>query len=319
MTLKLPNTTDERIFEQALSWFIALQDEACGDHKCQRFQSWINQSEAHAIAYEQAQQLWNDLNTIKTVEIPGLQHARTSRGKVRSGMTRSLSVALLVLTLSVGVWLDASAPVLHFQTAIGERKTVTLADGSVVEINGNTEMIARLSWFRRDLTLKTGEALFSVSHEQFRPFTVTAGALTIRDIGTRFDVDHQHDGVRVAVIEGIVSLHADHDSQEHLLSAGFSQTLRDGCLQTVEAIDLQHENAWLDGRLVFKKTPLRQVAHVLTRYHDIEFVFTDPALANLTVSGRFDANDLKPFAKALERMFPIQVAIDTHRIKLSKR
>ena len=64
--------------------------------------------------------------------------------------------------------------------------------------------------------------------------------------------------------------------------------------------------AWVNGQLVFKRTPLREVMAELERYHPVQFTFADPKLAQETLSGTFNSDDIDPFLHALETILPVQ-------------
>ncbi|MDD2761429.1 MAG: FecR domain-containing protein [Methylomonas sp.] len=214
-------TYSKRTFEQAVSWFVALQDEACDDKKRAGFQRWLVLDESHAWAYAEAERLWGTLDGMKATEVPGMEAARNSRAQARP--SAGLGLALSVLLLALGAWwLDFSAPTVHYGTGTGQRRSIALEDGSIIEMNTRTQLQVRMSWFRRDIALQEGEASFSVAHEPFRAFTVTTGDLQIRDIGTRFNVHHKENDTKVAVLEGEVALRpksAWMDSQLQLVSA----------------------------------------------------------------------------------------------------
>jgi FecR protein. len=99
------------------------------------------------------------------------------------------SAASLLFAVGLGIkegWPLVDGRVL--QTAKGELRQITLADGSLIELNSDTELAVHYSWLGRSLELVRGEALFSVAPGKWRPFEVSAGGGKLRDIGTRFDV-----------------------------------------------------------------------------------------------------------------------------------
>lgn len=314
----MTETYSRRTFEQAVSWFVALQDEACDDKKRAGFQRWLTRNASHAVAYAEAERLWGTLDGMKTAEVPGVEAARNARPRARPSAGLGLALTVLLSVLG-GWWLDFSAPTLLYGTGVGQRRSIGLEDGSLIEMNAKTQLQVRLSWLRRDIALLEGEAVFSVAHEPFRAFTVTAGDLQIRDIGTRFNVYHKENDTRVAVLEGEVALKPKGSWLDSELQAGFSRRFSNGRLQPVEAIDRNKESVWLDGRLVFEHTPLSEVVEELARYHEVGFVFADPSLAKLTLSGTFYTGDLHPFLNALEQMFPLRVKRQPDKVTLSRR
>jgi transmembrane sensor len=98
----------------------------------------------------------------------------------------------------------------HFEATDSVRQ-VTLQDGSQVELNLGSELTYSHYKDQRRVTLKTGEAFFSVTHDTTHPFVVKAGEGKIRVTGTRFNVWMYEDQVKVNLIEGsvLVSSHDD--------------------------------------------------------------------------------------------------------------
>lgn len=310
---------DPATFEKAVAWFVALQDDNCDDHQRTRFQHWLARHPSHRLAYEEAEKLWLNLDQIKAETVPGLDAARSLRPRRWAGARNGMALILLA-AVSLGWWLDYSAETQVYATAVGQRQGIDLADGSHVELNAATQLAVRISWLRREVALRDGEAMFDVVHQRFRPFSVLAGDLQIRDIGTRFDVRKRPEATVVSVLDGEVELVRDGKTVDAGLKAGFSRRFdRHGRALPVEAIDAERASAWIDGRLVFEHTPLAEVAAELERYHPVGFVFADPDVADETLSGTFESADLGPFLRALEKILPLRVERRKQTIVLHRR
>src|SRR5258708_24248903 len=87
----------------------------------------------------------------------------------------------------------------YYATAIGERKPVTLTDGSKVLLNTDSRIQIDYSAEQRIVRLLQGEAFFEVAHNRARPFLVYAGANVVRAVGTAFSVHVQKSRVAVVV------------------------------------------------------------------------------------------------------------------------
>lgn len=296
----------ERQLKQAITWFVQLQDPSCSEQDRQRFQEWLAKNSAHQAAYSSAERLWGDFDNLKTLgEIPALKQAR----QTKPATSRALMLSLLLMTatfLSAG-YLEYSAETLIYSTRVGEHQHLLLSDNSQLDLNTNTEVRVKISLLHRQIELQRGEALFTVRHESWRDFTVQANNLRIRDIGTRFNVQLKPDEVAVTVLEGEVELD-DGKSVRHqsLLQGAQGDYAASSGLSLQESVTPEAVTAWLDGHLVFKRTPLKQVAAELERYHDVKFVFANPQLAQETLSGTFNAADLEPFLHTIKPMFSIQ-------------
>lgn len=307
----------QRIFEQAVAWFVALQSQDCDAALQARFERWRDQDTAHARAYDEAEKLWSNLDELKVTTVPGLAAARKARPQ-RLPVRHAGALAVLAAALT-GWWQDYTADTQLYSTAIGERRSIELADGSHLDINAASQLSVRQSWWRRDVVLLQGDALFSVAHRAFPSFTVQVGDLEIRDIGTRFAVRQRLEGTQISVFEGEVALRSGRAWLGDSLKAGYSRRIdKQGRMQAIEVLKPE-QAAWLDGHLVFDHAPLAEVVAELERYHPLKFMFADSNLAGETVSGNFATDDLKPFLRALEVMLPIRVQRQKQTIVLSRR
>ncbi|CAD6881211.1 hypothetical protein [Methylomonas albis] len=318
--MKAPGISQrQQILKQATTWFVALQSEHCNDKQLQTFEQWLLQDPAHQQAYAEVTGLWGDLDTLKTRKITGLDAARSARPRIWRN-SKALTGCLLLGAILTGAWLDYSTPGTDYRTSIGEQQTVQLADGSQMQLNTNTQLSVRLSWWRREIELQQGEAMFKVAHQAWRPFTVHTGDLQIKDIGTVFNVRHDTLGTAVSVLEGEVSLLAGRSWFGENLAAGFSRKIdQNGHWQKSGKTSVEQVAAWTSGQLLFDHTPLAEVVAELERYHTVRFAFADPALAKQTLSGSFNSADLKPFLQALEKILPIRVQRQKQTIVLYAR
>ncbi|MGH8653820.1 MAG: FecR family protein [Gammaproteobacteria bacterium] len=189
------------------------------------------------------------------------------------------------------------------RTAKGEQFPVTLADGSRVELNTDTELRVHLSYRERRVDLLRGEAFFTVQHDAARPFEITTAGGRIRDLGTRFDVyatPHQ-----VTVDEGKVEV-TTRPAHTATLSAGKQIAYTpEGALSPVTQAG-RNATAWRDGHLAFDLTPLAEVMAQIERYHPVKIVIADPSLQALRVTGRFQFRDLLLLLRTLEATFPLK-------------
>ncbi len=305
-------------FRQAIEWFVCLQSEQCSSEQQSHFEVWLAKNDNHHAAYIEAQRVWDTMDNLKSLPIPGLDEARSAKPR-KSTATQLASLAFLILTtvLLGGSWLEYSPQTINYVTLMGEHRRVELADNSHIDLNTDTRVSVRISLLHRDVMLTQGEALFDVRHNRFRPFTVQVGDLHICDVGTRFTVRKQVQGATISVLEGEVELNNDRSVNKARLVAGrqlsYTETAGLGRLDNVEADKI---TAWVNGQLVFKRTPLREVMEELERYHPIQFKFIDPKLAQETLSGTFNSNDIDPFLHALETILPIQAKRNGQQIQL---
>jgi transmembrane sensor len=172
-------------------------------------------------------------------------------------------------------------------TAVGERRKLTLEDGSTVELAGSSSLSVDFSAEARRVVLHDGEAFFDVVRDGTRPFVVQAADGSSQALGTSFDVKRQGTEVTVAVVEHAVAV----SSAGNRVVVEQGQQIRYGTrrLGKVGEADLARVEAWRRDRLIFHETPLGEVIADLERYRGGRIVMTDARLRDIPVTAVFDA------------------------------
>ncbi|MEO1018817.1 MAG: FecR family protein [Pseudomonadota bacterium] len=242
------------------------------------------------------------------------------------------AVAAIALPLSLSVFhagpergIFASLPgTISYETAIGERSTVTLADGSVVTLNTDSEITVDFSSAERNIDLLKGQAFFEVAKDSSRPFVVDAGDKRIIALGTAFDVRFKDEGrVEVTLVEGLVDVDfiselSNNDSSNinaatpaRTVSLKPGERLVASASPTPEIVkpEIDNEISWRDGLLVFQDRPLAEVVAEMNRYSTQKMILDDdPRLEMLEVSGVFNTGRASTFVTALETMHPLDAS-----------
>lgn len=301
-----PVSPSDGIRERALYWLVRVHSGEMSAAERAAFERWLTARPEHRQAYEALCTAWSDLPR-QEAELAAARRYVRRRGFSRRTWSAAVA-AVLVLAMGLSVfegWPLADTSV--YRTAKGERRAVTLPDGTQVELNGDTVLALRYGWSSRSAELAQGEALFAVAPGKLRPFQVRASGGLIRDIGTRFDVDLRPGSVRVAVLEGAVRIHLTDTGKERQVNerqmASYSPA---GMLTETEPADLAAATAWREGKLIFRTTPLPEILAALGRYHPVAFRLADPALERLSLSGVFEVDDLPLFLATLEAAMPVK-------------
>ena len=219
------------------------------------------------------------------------------RARVRLGALLAAAAIILAagITLSRAA-ADRTRHILEVTTAGAERRTVALDDGSTVTLTPHTTLRFRREGSNRVAEL-SGQASFTITHDETHPFVVRFAGAEAVDIGTEFVVrSFPGDSVSVvAVVEGEVALRAN--ASELRLGAG--QAGRVSASGNLERADARWVLAWNDARLVFEDRPLGEVARELARWFDAEIRVPDAALARRHVSAVYTAPTLEGVLDAI--------------------
>ena len=198
----------------------------------------------------------------------------------------------------------------HYETRIGGFSRIVTEDGSVVDLNTNSEIQVRLSGTKREVRLLRGEGRFQVAHDSARPFTVSAAGAAVRAVGTAFSVRlRESSQVDVLVSEGKVAIAAARVARAPPLSAGEAAIVLPDrvSVSRVEPQQLESRLAWTTGRLEFRGETLGEAVAEFNRYNRRQLRLADSSLAALRVGGTFNATDPESFAAALTSAFNLQV------------
>jgi transmembrane sensor len=303
-----PSPESPKVREQALRWLTRLHSGEADQRERAAFQRWLSRDEAHWRAYGQARRLWNASGDLG--EIPEIAEARRFRPAPRvSPWPRALAAGLSLMVVGL-MGFSAVREATHtdvYRTAWGERRHLTLADGSEVDLNGDSEL--RAVWFPhgRMLALARGEASFRVEHLSGQPFEVYTGAGKVRDIGTRFAVRVAEGSTSVVVEEGEVEVSSGVATPRRLLRDQGLDIARDGAMAAPRSVNSRDLLAWREGRLVFKSQSLTEVLQQISRYQPVRFQVDDASLSAMKISGTFRIESLQPLLNGLETVLPLRV------------
>jgi len=266
-------------------------------------QRWLATSGEHREAYEKVARAWNLAGSLQTA-------APASAATHDSSVKRAvLAAAIVLLTVAVGVplarygyrWWNGTQ--IQLATTKGQPRNFALDDGTTVMLDADSQ-VTSIGARRRSVSLNHGEALFNVKHDASRPFEVVTPAGRVQDLGTQFDVEDLESSTRVSVIEGRVGVLTA--KGQALLVAGQRGGYDNGG-DLLPTHPFKPDAArWSEGQRHFDHELLVDVLERVARYHAVKFVFTDPRLRDLRVSGTFRIGDLALFLRTLAAALPIE-------------
>lgn len=297
----------QHIREQAALWAARLEggDMTAADQRA--LDLWLNAAAEHRSALT----LLRNFSAELAPRLPGIfekiegRQAVTRRWRLRR---MAWGIGSLV-TAAAASLLVINAP-RTVRTEPAESHAITLADGTRIELNGNTEIQIQLDRKERRIVLLRGEALFQVAKDSSRPFVVNTSFGRVSVTGTVFDVRSViNKNVEVTVIDGVVEVQSkQRPADKRSLRPDMQAELgADSVLvQSLGPGAARDSTAWRDGQVVFENTRLDDAMAHFSSYHDREIV-VDPAVANLRLGGRYNLNDLDALLRSLPSVLPIRI------------
>jgi transmembrane sensor len=282
------------VAHEAATWFALLLDENATQADHQRFREWLLIDEKHAQAYARIERLWTYAAQEPLPDAP--PSSRRNLLKLTSG---------LVLLAGAGgtAWTIARQP--DFSTGTGEIRSVTLADGSRVELGAASAISIGFTATRRHIRLIGGQAYFEVSADAARPFVVEAGRVSARALGTAFSVSIAPERTSIAVTQHRVRVKADGRMVD--LAEGDVVDWENGLLGNIAVGEAANRLRWRDRQLVFLARPLGEVIAEVNRWRKGRLLILDPALAARKVTAILDVNDIADIDKTLEQGLPVSL------------
>lgn len=163
-----------------------------------------------------------------------------------------------------------------YATRTGERKTIHLADGSVIMLNaGSTIRIPNHLARERKLQLLDGEVFFDVNTNPDVPFIVESGPLQTTVLGTSFNVAAYKDmhTLSIGVVSGKVRV-SGNDTVVQVLERDQELVYnKDNGALKVSPVDEQLPG-WKEGRLVFNDVTFNDMVVLMEKNFGITITTT---------------------------------------------
>ena len=304
------NPPAPQLLEEAAEWLLALNFDAADEAQRQAFERWRAQSEAHRAAWARAERV---MVTFASVPPDIGQQAVRRAGDRALSRRRTLRLLTALLVGAPSGWLALrtlpwDAPGADLTTAIGERRSLVLADGSQLVLNSDSALDVRFDEGIRRLHLRRGEVLVTTHADPVvprRPFVVSLAQGEVEALGTRFSVRRDEGLCQVAVFAHGVELRPQRGTAVRL-TAGQQAWFNAHGVQRRALVD-EDASLWTRGMLVAHDRPLAEVLAELGRYRP-GLLRCYPAVAGLRVSGALSLDDTDQALLALQRTLPIRVS-----------
>ncbi|NOU22501.1 MAG: DUF4880 domain-containing protein [Methyloglobulus sp.] len=310
--------------QQAIDWLIMLRADNISDEDMHGFADWLSQDAAHAAAFAEAEDTFNEMiaagkslrqklsnsadapitkptQGIKSVIAvnPVITQKQPKQTKRWLAIPLAIAAALLVAVLGVmpkqAHLFDAYLSDYH--TGTGELQDTALSDGSHLLLNTNSAVSVDYQDSLRVIELHHGQVRFTVAKDAKRPFEVHSGKLSVRALGTVFEVYQQESGgISVTVQEHAVSamlsspedIALSEQPQPVILNEGQQLHYLGGKnLPAPTTSDLSQLTAWQQQKLFINDRPLSEAVAELNRYRNGRIVVPDAKLNNQRITGVF--------------------------------
>ncbi|QJI13418.1 DUF4880 domain-containing protein [Pseudomonas sp. ADAK22] len=298
---------NDALIDSATRWYVLLRSGEATAADWQRYHHWRAADPRHDAL---CRQLETRLGVFQVAQAQGVSgkvlqqalDAPSSRRHVLQVALAGAGVAMGAALLSKPMGLaDLTADV---RTGTGERRTVTLADGSELLLNAQSAADIQFDPQRRLVRLREGELLARVASDRNRPFLIQTEQAQVRAYGNRFVLRERQGQGQVVALDG--ALEIDRQSGERLqLAAGHEVHFDRAGFGPVQ-VSSAGATAWIDGFLQVRDRPLAEVIDALRPYHT-GVLRLDPSVAGLRVSGLYRLDNPQQILDTLARTLPIHI------------
>lgn len=219
-----------------------------------------------------------------------------------------------------------------YRTDKGVKGTVTLPDGSVVELNSDSKIIfpEKFSHGKREVFLE-GEAFLDVVKDPEWPMELMTGKgmqITVR--GTRFHVKSYPDDdyEEATLFSGAIDIEKK-DTRGNVVLKKKMVPLQTMNIKDDFAVELQQpdkaiadtlkKTAWVRGELYFDNTKLDEVFRMLERWHGQRIVVDDTTLFKHRFNAYFGSESMVQIMELMKFTTPIDYRISDNVVYVSRR
>ncbi|RQT67478.1 FecR domain-containing protein [Burkholderia cepacia] len=302
-----------QVARRAVEWWVDRQAGRTGEAFDAALARWRAEDPAHDAAWRHIETMQQRLGGLTAGLDPQAAHAALL--SPRAGRRRAAVKALAVLLFAGGAaWMAEPArraaiwPA-DLRTAVGERRTVTLADRTVVVLDTDTALDMRFDAAARRLRLLRGTIMVTSGHDDrvpARPLVVATAQGELRPLGTRFAVRQRDGATRIEVFAGAVRVQPDDAAaRARVIAAGEGADFTRDAIGVPAPLDA-YASAWTGGMLVASRMRLADLVAELDRYRRGS-LRCDAAVADLRVSGTYPLDDPARVLDTLKATLPIDV------------
>lgn len=306
----------DALIAQASEWLARLD---AGRADSTEFEAWRDADPRRAAAFAEVAAAWSRLDAL-----------RDAPPRVRPGVSRR---AWLGGGLALAAGFSGAAYLGRDQwlrdrtvTGVGERRSLSLPDGSSVELNTDTEVLWRFGRDRRRLWLRRGEIALTIADDALRPFELFTPSGLANLAPGQFNARLRSAGLDLIVLAGRAAIRtAAGETQASVVSAtdprqALAVTASGVAVAAAPEEQVQNVQAWRRGEIVFEGQRLADAVEEYNRYLVRKMAIEDPKVGAMRLGGRFMTGNPESFLEALRATFGLRIIDDgSSRILLKSR
>lgn len=313
----------EEIFSKVLAGIASSSEQI-------QFEEWLSGSKENEQKFQQYLKIWNVSGEIKKYNIDSAK--LKTRIKILDKLKEKKGIfyywqkiaAILILPLivaSVWFYLDKkdfidsySSTIETVKTPFGARTSLTLPDGSFVNLNSGSEISYPNTFLNERIVELKGEMYLEVVKSQ-KPFTVRTKYGSVRVLGTKFNISaYENETFATTLVEGAVAIKSKHEDLK--LKPGFQAKLKEDRFE-IEKVDVNTYTSWKEGKLQFRREPFVLVAKRLERWFNVKINLEGESIKNLWYTGTIEMESFSEVLEMIRNTTPIDYSFNSNTRELT--
>ncbi len=299
--------TDELLFRY-------FSNEASAEEVAQ-IEQWLEEDPARQSEFDSAHYLFNAMilhsDELSKMTTPGALEKTSRKSKVRRLVYRYAAAAAAVVIAGLsGVFVEReinynkmTAQTNVLEVPAGQRMSVTLSDGTQVQLNGNSRIEYPVIFSRKQRNVKlSGEAFFEVKHDERHPFIVETFASKVEVLGTRFNVyaDEASEYFSAALVDGKVKVTTNDETAEQVVLAPDEMVKFVNNHLVVTKVDAENLISWTEGYVNLADTDFASLMHRFENVYGVKIVIEKETMPEIGYkSGKIRVSEGVNFALKL--------------------
>jgi ferric-dicitrate binding protein FerR (iron transport regulator) len=293
-----------------------------------RLENWVKENPDHQKVFLEFKKLWINAGVIHPDQSIDLEvewkklesKISDSENKIRPlygtsekrtlrSVFRYAAIFITLIALSGFLYFLLSKPKMEELTATNSIRTARLPDGSEVTLNTGSKLIfpSKFKGDFRSVTLE-GDAFFTVTPDNSKPFIVEAGRAIVKVLGTSFYLNAKSGQPDIVVTVSSGKVLFGSDSEEVILTAGEKGIFDKEKGTLVKQVN-RDENfiSWKTRKLVFHAERLETVFRKIGQTYGTTLKITSPEILDCRLTATFDNQSLENVLETLKATFNLKV------------
>lgn len=284
-------------------------------------EQWLELDASNQKHYDDFKLIWHESKALAAIsqvdEETGWQKFRnrihaapTGKAKIKTMGFKWLKIAAMIVLIAGAAGLvykiTGNRPIETIALqSLNKVVTDTLPDHSIITLNRNSTLSypEKFKGNTRDVTLQ-GEAFFSVAPDKSKPFIINVNDVTVKVVGTSFNIKSSDGNTEIIVETGIVEVIKNH--KEIDLHANEKIIVKkDNDLLAKEKKTETLYNYYRTKEFECDNTPLWKLVEVLNQAYNTHIIIERKELRNLPLTTTFNDQSLNTILEVIRQTFDI--------------